>query len=116
MIVAANKAEGRAGEAGRLEAYALGLGEPIALSAEHGEGLVDLFEALRPHVERDERIDRGRRGRGRRGPLKLAIVGRPNAGKSTLVNRMLGEERMITGPEAGITRDIDQPSTGMWQG
>ena len=105
VIVAANKAEGRGGEAGRLEAYKLGLGDPIALSAEHGEGLADLFEALRPHVEREEieTDDAGEDAEG--GPLKLAIVGRPNAGKSTLVNTMLGEERMITGPEAGITRD-----------
>ncbi len=104
VIVAANKAEGRGGEAGRLEAFALGLGDPIAISAEHGEGIVDLFEALRPHVERDgdeDEVEEDSEG----GPLKLAIVGRPNAGKSTLVNKMLGEERMITGPEAGITRD-----------
>jgi len=104
VIVAANKAEGRGGEAGRLEAYKLGLGDPIALSAEHGEGLADLFEALRPHVDRDDaEQDEAEDAEG--GPLKLAIVGRPNAGKSTLVNMMLGEERMITGPEAGITRD-----------
>ena len=104
VIVAANKAEGRGGEAGRLEAYKLGLGDPIALSAEHGEGLADLFEALRPHVERDAAdVDEDEDAEG--GPLKLAIVGRPNAGKSTLVNTMLGEDRMITGPEAGITRD-----------
>jgi GTP-binding protein len=104
IIVAANKAEGRSGEAGRLEAFALGLGEPFALSAEHGEGLVDLFEAIRPHVERDE-DELEDEEEDEDGPLKLAIVGRPNAGKSTLVNKMLGEERMITGPEAGITRD-----------
>ncbi|MCA1652746.1 MAG: ribosome biogenesis GTPase Der [Sphingomicrobium sp.] len=108
VIVAANKAEGRGAEAGRLEAYKLGLGDPMAISAEHGEGLVDLFEALRPHVEKEEPSPcplppAGEEEEG--GPLKLAIVGRPNAGKSTLVNRMLGEERMITGPEAGITRD-----------
>ena len=106
VIVAANKAEGNAGESGRLEAFSLGLGEPIAISAEHGEGTVDLFESLRPFIERDEdeieeELDEDDPNR----PLKLAIVGRPNAGKSTLVNRMLGEERMITGPEAGITRD-----------
>jgi GTP-binding protein len=108
VIVAANKAEGRGGEAGRLEAFALGLGEPIAISAEHGEGVVDLFEALRPLVERvpgeegePDPLDEDDSA----APLQLAIVGRPNAGKSTLVNRMLGEERMITGPEAGITRD-----------
>ncbi|NNC47556.1 MAG: ribosome biogenesis GTPase Der [Sphingomonas sp.] len=102
IIVAANKAEGNAGEAGRLEAYGLGLGEPFALSAEHGEGIVDLFDALRPFLEREaeeEEID------PEGGPLKLAIVGRPNAGKSTLINKILDEERLITGPEAGITRD-----------
>jgi GTP-binding protein len=104
VIVAANKAEGRGAEAGRLEAYKLGLGDPIALSAEHGEGLADLFEALRPHVERDE-ADEAEDEDEEGGPLKLAIVGRPNAGKSTLVNTMLGQDRMITGPEAGITRD-----------
>ncbi len=105
VIVAANKAEGSAGESGRLEAYALGLGEPFALSAEHGEGLVDLFEALRPFIEREDGAEPEVEEDSENGPLKLAIVGRPNAGKSTLVNRMLGEERMITGPEAGITRD-----------
>ena len=105
VIVAANKAEGRGGEAGRLEAYKLGLGDPLALSAEHGEGLVDLFEALRPHVEKDGEEPEPEEDDEEGGPLKLAIVGRPNAGKSTLVNTMLGEERMITGPEAGITRD-----------
>ena len=104
VIVVANKAEGRAGESGALEAYRLGLGEPIALSAEHGEGVADLFEALRPHVEH-EHFEAEDEERGESAPLSLAIVGRPNAGKSTLVNRMLGEERMITGPEAGITRD-----------
>jgi GTP-binding protein len=105
VIVAANKAEGRGGEAGRLEAFAFGLGEPIALSAEHGEGLVDLFEHLRPHIEREEVEVEEQDPEDPNRPLHLAIVGRPNAGKSTLVNRMLGEDRMITGPEAGITRD-----------
>jgi len=105
VIVAANKAEGRGGEAGRLEAYKLGLGDPLALSAEHGEGLVDLFEALRPHVEHEHYPTEAEEEAEGEGPLKLAIVGRPNAGKSTLVNTMLGEDRMITGPEAGITRD-----------
>jgi GTP-binding protein len=105
VVVAANKAEGRGGEAGRLEAFALGLGEPFALSAEHGEGLVDLFEAIRPHVEHEHYLTEAEEQQEGEGPLKLAIVGRPNAGKSTLVNKMLGEERMITGPEAGITRD-----------
>ena len=104
VIVVANKAEGGAGESGTLDAYRLGFGEPIALSAEHGEGVADLFQMLRPHVEREnDDVDQEEEGAG--AVLKLAIVGRPNAGKSTLVNRMLGEERMITGPEAGITRD-----------
>jgi len=104
VVVVANKSEGRAGEAGRLEAYALGFGEPIAISAEHGEGIVDLFDMLLPHLEREEEEEPEGAGIAE-GPLKLAIVGRPNAGKSTLINRMLGEERLITGPEAGITRD-----------
>jgi GTP-binding protein len=103
VILLANKAEGRAGESGILDAYRLGFGEAVAISAEHGEGLADLFEAIRPLVElgsdpeeEDSAADHA---------LKLAIVGRPNAGKSTLINTMLGEDRMITGPEAGITRD-----------
>jgi GTP-binding protein len=104
VVVVANKAEARAGEAGILDSYRLGLGDPIAMSAEHGEGVADLFEALRPHVEH-EHFDAGEEEIDGDHPLKLAVVGRPNAGKSTLVNRMLGEERMITGPEAGITRD-----------
>ena len=103
----------RARRRGRaIEAYALGLGDPLAISAEHGEGVVDLFEALRPLIEPEGQktpTDRLKHGgveeEEELGALKLAIVGRPNAGKSTLVNRMLGEERMITGPEAGITRD-----------
>jgi GTPase len=107
VIVVANKAEGRAAESGIFEAFRLGLGDPIALSAEHGEGVADLFEALQPFVEEtDPHPDPlPQAGEGEGGPLHLAIVGRPNAGKSTLVNRMIGEERMITGPEAGITRD-----------
>lgn len=106
IVLMANKAEGRAGESGLYEAMALGFGDPVAFSAEHGEGVVELFEALLPHLdplqpEPEAPIDIDSPD----APLKLAIVGRPNAGKSTLVNRMLGEDRMITGPEAGITRD-----------
>jgi len=108
VVLLANKAEGRDQEAGVNEAFRLGFGDPIPFSAEHGQGLVDLFEALRPHIEREiydeEPVDLGEEYNPA-APLKLAIVGRPNAGKSTLVNRMLGEDRMITGPEAGITRD-----------
>lgn len=104
VVLLANKAEGRSGEAGIYEAYSLGFGDPIPFSAEHGEGLVDLFEQLRPHIEREE-VEDEEEDESPDAPLKLAIVGRPNAGKSTLVNQMLGEDRMITGPEAGITRD-----------
>ncbi len=116
VILLANKAEGRAAENGILETYRLGFGDPIAFSAEHGEGLSELFSELLPHIERDDApaCDEEEDDEAEDGPLKLAIVGRPNAGKSTLVNQMLGEDRMITGPEAGITRDsitIDW----MWQ-
>ena len=104
VIVAANKAEGRDGEAGRREAYKLGLGDPIALSAEHGEGLADLFEALRPFVERDE-ADAEEEGNDESGPLKLAIVGRPNAGKSTLFNRLVGKKLALVDDQPGVTRD-----------
>ena len=106
VVLVANKAEGRAGDAGVIEALALGLGEPVRFSAEHGEGLADLFEALVPLIERDgETSGAADEEPDAAAPLKLAIVGRPNAGKSTLVNRILGEDRLITGPEAGITRD-----------
>ncbi|MEA2998313.1 MAG: GTPase [Sphingomonadales bacterium] len=103
VVLLANKAEGRAGESGVMEAFALGLGEPVAISAEHGEGVADLFEHLRPHIEREEGDEAQEDDVA--GPLKLAIVGRPNAGKSTLINRLLEQERLLTGPEAGITRD-----------
>jgi GTP-binding protein len=104
VILAANKAEGRAGEAGLMEAFALGFGEAVAISAEHGEGVADLFEQLQPLIEGKAGEEEDAAGEGE-GPLKLAIVGRPNAGKSTLINAMLGQDRLITGPEAGITRD-----------
>ena len=112
VVAVANKAEGSAGDAGLYEAFSLGFGEPVALSAEHGEGVADLFDALYPIIgaSEDERDASDRAGELHHeeealGPLKLAIVGRPNAGKSTLINRLLGEDRLLTGPEAGITRD-----------
>ncbi|NBC35130.1 ribosome biogenesis GTPase Der [Novosphingobium sp. FSY-8] len=110
VILCANKAEGRAGESGLYEAFSLGMGEPVAISAEHGEGMADLFEALLPHVEREDDddiapIDYEDEEALNAAPLKLAIVGRPNAGKSTLINAILNEDRLLTGPEAGITRD-----------
>ncbi|MEL6208152.1 MAG: ribosome biogenesis GTPase Der [Pseudomonadota bacterium] len=124
VILAANKAEGAAGEGGVLEAWGLGLGEPIPLSAEHGEGLPDLYARLLPLAEEFEaraaaeapetevEIDDtdGEEGAPERRitaekPLQVAVVGRPNAGKSTLINRILGQDRLLTGPEAGITRD-----------
>lgn len=104
VVLVANKCEGRAGEAGLIEALSFGFGDPIPLSAEHGDGVVELFEALRPYVDRDEE-EAAEDPESPDGPLKLAIVGRPNAGKSTLVNKLLGQDRLITGPEAGITRD-----------
>lgn len=106
VVLAVNKAEGRAGEQGALEALGMGFGDPIQISAEHGEGMADLFEALLPYLDREDEEDEADDEEGTSGPLKLAIVGRPNAGKSTLVNRILGQDRMITGPEAGITRDL----------
>lgn len=107
VILVVNKAEGRGGLAGVSDGYTLGFGDPIAVSAEHGEGFGDLHEAvsdaLGPAPAKDEAEEEGEAGAER--PLRLAIIGRPNAGKSTLVNRLLGEERMLTGPEPGITRD-----------
>ncbi|RKF16667.1 ribosome biogenesis GTPase Der [Roseovarius spongiae] len=121
VILAANKGEGSAADAGVLEAYGLGLGEPIRLSAEHGEGLNDLYAHLMPLAdgfaeraraetpETDVALDDddadGPRVPTNERPLQVAVVGRPNAGKSTLINRILGEDRLLTGPEAGITRD-----------
>ena len=101
VLLVANKAEGRAATSAILEAYSLGLGEPVGVSAEHGDGVSDLMSEIAdrlppPQELADPDADR---------PLKLAIVGRPNAGKSTLINRLLGEDRMITGPEPGLTRD-----------
>ena len=116
ILVLANKCEGRSAEAQASEAWSLGLGEPLPVSGEHGDGIPDLLTALRPYLSReapepvadpaaadappdateDERPDR---------PLRLAIIGRPNAGKSSLVNRLIDEERMLTGPEPGLTRD-----------
>jgi GTP-binding protein len=101
-ILVANKAEGRKGDHGAAEAHGLGLGEPIELSAEHGEGLGELYAALLAVApEPVEDADEDPPGK----PVLIAIVGRPNAGKSTLVNRLIGEDRLLVGPEAGITRD-----------
>ena len=117
VIVVANKCERGAGEAGRLEAYELGLGEPIAVSSEHGEGIDGLYDALKPYFDRAKKNKNSFKSYDyefednddddaiKQRPLQMAIVGRPNVGKSTLVNCLLGSERMLTGPEAGITRD-----------
>ena len=105
VAVVANKAEGRAAEPGILEAYALGFGEPIPLSAEHGIGLPDLYDAIAEVAEEAQGDEAAESAEAADKPLALAIIGRPNVGKSTLVNRMIGEERVLTGPEAGITRD-----------
>ena len=135
VILGVNKAEGKAGESGFLEAYALGLGEPVRMSAEHGEGMDDLYRVLQPladafaerakldpdelpevDVDVPEGDDEGSvpvptKAR----PLQIAVIGRPNAGKSTLINRIIGEERLLTGPEAGITRDAISVATE-WMG
>jgi GTP-binding protein len=119
LILVANKAEGRAGAEGARDAFALGLGEPVPLSAEHGEGLADLYAALCETLpeatvpqEPIEEVEAQPLGDDEDGseldptkPLRIAVIGRPNVGKSTLLNRILGQERLLTGPEAGITRD-----------
>jgi GTP-binding protein len=126
VILAANKAEGAAADAGVLEAYGLGLGEPIRLSGEHGEGMNDLYAELMPIAEKfeqtaedhapvtdvsvdedlsEEEAEQAAPVPTPEKPLQVAVVGRPNAGKSTLINKILGEDRLLTGPEAGITRD-----------
>jgi GTPase len=108
-IVVANKSEARAAEAGVLDSYALGLGDPVAISAEHGEGLAGLYDALRAALPEataepgDQQAEVPADIAAK--PIRIAVVGRPNTGKSTLINRLLGEERLLTGPEAGITRD-----------
>jgi GTP-binding protein len=116
VIVVANKSEGRQGEAGVNEAFALGLGEPVAVSAEHGEGIGELYEALRaiaPASDDDETDEQAQPAATH--PIRVAVVGRPNAGKSTLINRLLGQDRLLTSPEAGTTRDAIAVDID-WQG
>ena len=118
IVLVANKSEGRAGEEGFYAAFELGFGEPVAISAEHGEGLGDLEAemlsalGLKPKFTTDAEAEEAP---ATSKPIRVAVVGRPNAGKSTLVNALLGEDRMITGPEPGLTRD-SVPSDLEWQG
>jgi GTP-binding protein len=110
VVLVANKTESRAGEAGRIEAYALGLGEPIPISAEHNEGMSDLYDALRaalPEITAvaAESTDDDAHDDSKPRAIRVAIIGRPNSGKSTLINRLIGQERLLTAPEAGTTRD-----------
>ena len=120
VILLANKSEGRAGDEGFYEGFGLGLGEPVRISSEHGEGMLELRDALAPFAEEfemdedslpeieivlDPETGEPVESEGPARPIQIAIVGRPNAGKSTLVNRILGMDKMLTGPEAGITRD-----------
>ena len=120
IILLANKAESLAGRQGAYEAFTLGLGDPIPLSAEHGEGLGELYDALVEKLPRGARIDPdeedepkplvlGEEEDGNEAdptkPLRIAVLGRPNAGKSTLLNHILGQDRLLTGPEPGLTRD-----------
>ncbi|NBE08734.1 ribosome biogenesis GTPase Der [Paragemmobacter ruber] len=136
VILGVNKAEGSAGDSGALEAWSLGLGEPVRLSAEHGEGMDDLYRILLPFREEfaareaantpetevdiaeelgDEDVDPVAHRPTAKKPLQIAVIGRPNAGKSTLINKIIGEDRLLTGPEAGITRDAISVRSD-WQG
>lgn len=105
VVLLANKCEGKIQEDSRYEAYKLGLGEPISFSAEHGLGMLDLYEALRKYYRKEEPSEEQAEDEPKEKAIQLAIVGRPNVGKSTLVNALLQDERMLTGPEAGVTRD-----------
>ncbi len=136
VILGVNKAEGAAGDGGAIEGWSLGLGEPVRLSAEHGEGMDDLYRLLRPLVDEfaeresantpevevdipeelgDEEVDETAHRPTAKKPLQIAVIGRPNAGKSTLINKIIGEDRLLTGPEPGITRDAISVRTE-WQG